>query len=381
MPIPKLIVLGNFLKQRPTGVQRYAIELTRVLAARNPGRVTLLAQPGVTIPSRLAEVPVHIGSCWPRLSRHLPGWAFLDAPLYLRLKGVGDTLVWNPSNIGAPHIPNQIITLHDLSFHHYPQFFSRVFRYKHQLSCALTLPWVRGLTTVSHTVKGEIEQKYPRLRGRINVVYNGVSEKFSPQSATHLAAVRLKYQLPDRFFLTVGSLDPRKNNKALIRAYVDSGLFAQTGIHLVLAGGKFSTFNEDPEFTELLQSPGIVHLGYVADEDLPSLYSSCHTFIFPSIYEGFGIPLIEALACGAPVICSDIPVFREIGKDLVTYFPINSPEALIASLRVAARRESHDDRVALLGATEFSWEQSAVAFESVLRGFRPVASPVPQTQN
>jgi glycosyltransferase involved in cell wall biosynthesis len=365
MSLPKLIVLGNFLKQKPTGVQRYAVELTRALSARNPGRVTLLSQPGTPIPSRLSDVPTLVGSCWPSIARKLPGWAFLDAPTYLRFKGVGKTFVWNPSNIGSPHIPNQVITLHDLSFYRYPTFFTRSFRYKHRLSCALTLPRVTGVTTVSHTIRAEIEERYPYLKGRIGVVPNGVSECFLPTSIARSDAIRLKYNIPDSYFLTIGSVDPRKNSVALVRSYVNGRFFEQYGVGLVLVGGTFATFAEDPSLQRLLRSPGVQHLGYLPDEDLPALYSQCRAFVFPSIYEGFGIPLIEALACGANVICSDIPVFREIGGTNVTYFSLKNENTLTECLQkfLGPQKGSQNrDRT----TDTYSWERSAEIFEIYL---------------
>ncbi len=370
MSIPQLIVLGNFLKQRPTGVQRYAIELTRALSARNPGRVTLLTPPGLEVPARLASVPAQPGSCWSALSRRLPGWAFLDAPLYLRLKGIGDGLVWNPSNIGAPHIPNQIITLHDLSVLEYPQYFSRSFRYKHQLAYAATLPLARCVMTVSHAMKAEIERRYPRLKGRVQVVYNGVSENFVAASPGAIQTVLQHRGIEQPYLLTVASVDPRKNSKLLVRAYVSGRIFEKTGVRLVLAGGRFASFREDPEFSSLLQKPGVMHLGYIADEELPALYSGCKAFVFPSLYEGFGIPVIEALACGAPVLCSDIPVFREIAGDAATYFPLGSLDGFVEALRRMATKSAGSHKASAI-SEKFSWGEAARIFEGVLHGLPP----------
>jgi glycosyltransferase involved in cell wall biosynthesis len=371
MPIPKLIVLGNFLRQRPTGVQRYAIELTRALAARNPGLVTLLAPPGVPVPERLSDVPVVFGSCLGTLGRGFPGWAFLDAPAYLNARGVDGAVVWNPSNIGAPHIPNQVITLHDLSFYRYPWFFSRRFRYKHKAACAVTLPRVLGVTTVSQAVRTEIEARFPFLRGRVDVVYNGVSEHFVRRGRDAVAGLRLKHGLPERYFLAIGSLDPRKNISALIRAYVDGGVHARTGIGLVLAGGKFSSFSEDRGLASLLAQPGVRHLGYVPDDDLPALYSGCQAFVMPSVYEGFGIPIIEALACGAPVLCSDIPVFREVGGSRVRYFSPYAPDSLRDALSAACVLAPDPGNLGGAIAAAFSWDKSAERFEATLRRFQP----------
>ena len=371
MPIPKLIVLGNFLKQLPTGVQRYAVELTRALARRNPGLVTLFAPPGVPIPERLKDVLVARGSCLGPLGGRLPGWAFLDGPTYLRVRGVEGAIVWNPSNIGAPHVPNQVLTLHDLSFYRYPQFFSPMFRYKHRAACALTLPRVLGVTTVSNAVKAEIEDRFPGLRGRVDVIGNGVSERFRRTDRAAVNEVRARYGLPDRYFLALGSLDPRKNLKALIAAYSMGDSLASRGFGLVLAGGRFSSFSEDVGLAEMMRRPGIRHLGYVRDEDLPALYSGCHAFVMPSIYEGFGIPIIEALACGSQVICSDIAVFREVGKGRVTYFSLYSRDALNEALMSSAGRPIDMLAAGASVADAYSWERSAEAFEVSLRRFVP----------
>jgi len=371
MPIPKLIVLGNFLTQQPTGVQRYAIELTRALSTRNPGSVALMAPPRVTIPERLLGVPLLYGSCLPGAIVRVPGWAFLDAPLELRLRGTKGALVWNPSNIGAPHVPNQILTLHDLSFYHYPDYFSWSFRAKHRAACAITLPRVRAVTTVSQSVRQEIESKFPFLRGRVGVVPNGVSDEFRPATSQAIMRVRQKHNLPDRFFFCLGSMDPRKNLKTLIAAFAQAGLFERSGTALVIGGGRFSSFAQDPDLSALLRRPGVRHLGYVEDGDLPALYSGCRAFVFPSVYEGFGIPLIEALACGASVVCSDIPVFREIGKNRVSYFSARSIEALALALLAADATEPRPPVWAAETSEEYSWQEAASKFESILRGMVP----------
>ncbi|MER8950807.1 glycosyltransferase family 4 protein [Mesorhizobium sp. M0959] len=196
------------------------------------------------------------------------------------------------------------------------------------------LAQVDHLITVSETMKAEILSFYPDVE--ISVVYNGLAENaFDSVSVSDLIATQKKFALPSKFILAVGHLEPRKNYLGLIDAIAwlrDAGEV----IPLVIVGnesGLRKVIEESIQKKRLSDSVKI--LSNLGDRELYSLYKLCDLFVFPSFYEGFGIPIVEAMGAGCPMILSDIPVFRELTQDKCTYFsPHDSSSIALAIQRV-----------------------------------------------
>jgi glycosyltransferase involved in cell wall biosynthesis len=193
---------------------------------------------------------------------------------------------------------------------------------------------------------------------RVTVTPLGVDDRFRSATAADANVVRDKYWLPDRYVLYVGAVNMRKNVTTLARAM--ASLAAGMRVRLVLVGpppeGGLSKWG--------LDQPWVKHLGYVPDADLPALYAGAAVVAVPARLEGFGLPIVEAMAAGAPVVASDIPVFREVGGEAVAYFPAEDPAALAGTVSRVLDDPATADQFREAGrarAASFTWAACAAA--------------------
>lgn len=256
-----------------------------------------------------------------------------------------------------------VVTVHDLGYRYFPD--------AHPLGQRLYLDWstrfsaraAKRLMADSHATAQDLQRFYNTSPGKITVVYPGRDERLARVDP---APVRAKYGLPETYLLHVGTLQPRKNLVRLIEAVTRSG--QPSAVSLVLAGraGWLSA-----SITTLAQERGVRVLEYVPEEDLAGLYSGATAFVFPSLYEGFGFPVLEAMACGTPVICSNTSSLPEVaGEAALLVDPLNTQALASAIGRVLA---DADLRAALVGRgfeqiQKFSWEKAARETLAVLEG-------------
>jgi glycosyltransferase involved in cell wall biosynthesis len=204
--------------------------------------------------------------------------------------------------------------------------------------------------TVSHTVKKEIALRFKINSKRILVIYNGLSKVFLEQEPQiH------KVEDPKKYLLSVSSLNPRKNLNNLIRAFLQ---LEDKSLKLLIIGKINRNFNQE----KLTTSDRIEFLHDISDEELRMYYANAQLFVYPSLYEGFGIPIIESLSQGVPVCVSDIPVFREICGDKVSYFDPydikDMSEKIQDSLRYGNRKKILFD--------DYNWANSAKKLLAIL---------------
>jgi glycosyltransferase involved in cell wall biosynthesis len=198
------------------------------------------------------------------------------------------------------------------------------------------------------------------------VIPNGVDARFRPADADAILDLRRRMDLPARYVLCVGSLEPRKNLRRLLDAWrrLPQSL-SDTG--LVLAGAEHAVFRQ-AGLDEL--PPGVRLAGYVPDADLPTLYSGATAFVYPSLYEGFGLTILEAMACGTPVICSNATALPEVAGDAaITVDPLDA-EAIAAAIERLVGDEALLARYRAMGlerAKQFSWDRTAAATADVLQ--------------
>ena len=218
--------------------------------------------------------------------------------------------------------------------------------------------------TVSDYEAGRIAARFPEAGDRLHVVSNAVSERFAPvQDAEQLAAIRQRYNLPDRFIFLLGNTDPKKNIPRAIEAYVRYAEGAVDPAPLVVA-------DLAPERLDALLRPlGAERLrdrfvlpGYMANADLPAVYTMCETFLYPSLRESFGLPILEAMACGAPVVTSDAASMPEVAGGAALLADPRSTESIASSLSYVLgstllRRLPR--KRGLVRAEHFSWDRSA----------------------
>ncbi|HIP90277.1 MAG TPA: glycosyltransferase family 1 protein, partial [Candidatus Nanopusillus sp.] len=227
-------------------------------------------------------------------------------------------IIHDPSQSPTTNVPKNtkfIITVHDLIPFIIPKEHTKIRVLIYKLLLPKTLRTVDKIISVSHHTRKDIIKYFKIPEDKIEVIYNGVDEKYKPLSEEEINNIKEKYSINYPFILYVGTLEPRKNIPTLIKAYYK--LKKQGLPHkLVITGKKgwkyrsiFKTINK------LNLRKDVIFTGYVPDEDLPTLYNAADLFVYPSLYEGFGLPPLEAMACGTPVITSNTSSLPEVVGD------------------------------------------------------------------
>ena len=198
----------------------------------------------------------------------------------------------------------------------------------------------------------------------MHVIHEAAAPSFRPiDDPCELNRVRQRYGLPDRFILYVGTIEPRKNLPKLIEGFAKRRTTGDLPHHLVCAGPYGWLSRDVEERIEQLQiEDAIQFTGYVPFEDLPALYSLAEMFVFPSLYEGFGCPVIEAMACGTPVITGHVPALAEVGGGAVVRVERLDADSLGDAMVQLARDRDRRDELRTLGvqrAASFSWQRAA----------------------
>ncbi|MFN3762132.1 MAG: glycosyltransferase family 4 protein, partial [Anaerolineae bacterium] len=223
---------------------------------------------------------------------------------------------------------------------------------------------------VSEATRQDLLRCFRVPADRVAVIPEAADPAFCPRPPAEIDALRRKYALPESFVLYVGSNKPHKNLTRLMEAWAQ---ITEYGIRntLILAGPWDPRYPEPRLLAERLGLQNICWLGPVPDEDLPALYSAATLFVFPSLYEGFGLPVLEAMACGAPVVCSDTSSLPEVAGDAALRVDPTDVRALAAAitelLTNPARRVEMKER-GLQQAARFSWKHTAVLTLERYRG-------------
>jgi glycosyltransferase involved in cell wall biosynthesis len=305
-------------------------------------------------------------------------WHRLNLPLPVDLVTGRADLFHGPSFTLPPSFTPSLLTVHDLSFLRYPQG-----------AFPPLLAWLekavpRSLRRASHVLadsqstRSDLIELMSVSPDKITVVGAGVDDCFRPvTNEAILAQVRARYQLPRRFILSVGTLEPRKNLTGLIVAFnqlvATAGQSSMADMHLVIAGGKGWLYDDIFAAAETSPARERVHFtGFVADEDLPALYSLADVFAFPSHYEGFGIPVLEAMACGTPVVCADNSSLPEVAGEASLLIQATDIDGLTSAIRRLLIDSSLRERLIERGfkqAKAFSWESAAQKLLDVYQCF------------
>ncbi len=257
-----------------------------------------------------------------------------------------------------------VFTLHDLIFLFHPETHKPLNRWFLTLMMPRFLRAADAVIAVSECTRRDAVRAYGIPEEKITVIYEGVSPRFRPASPEAIQAVRAKYRLPERFILYVGTIEPRKNLTALLEAYAAlQSRNTQHAARLVIVGKKgwlYEGFFR--RLRELGLEERVYFTGYVPDEDLPALYSAADLFVFPSLYEGFGLPVLEAMACGVPVVCSNTSSLPEVAGDAALLADPTDIRALAAAMERALTDEALRASLRARGlerARQFTWEEAA----------------------
>ncbi len=344
-----IYINGRFLTQPMTGVERYAYNICKAMARLHQPFTLVCPKAPVHQDYDVSDLNiVHYGIG----NSHF--WEQCVLPFFFI--GKKDYLVFSFTGLGSILIRNKVMTIHDLSFLENPKWFSKGYYWWYKLMTPLAVRTSRHIVTVSEFSKSEIMRLYPFLsKEKIHVIYNAADkEKFKPASDTIVSDVP--------YFLSVSSLDPRKNFPRLLEAFKDI-----EGCKLLIVGGANKVFAQNQEFRK---GKNIEFLGRVSDEELIHLYQGAEAFVFPSLYEGFGLPVVEAMCVECPVIASDIPVLREVcGKAAIYFNPYDTDDMREKICSYMAGRQRLKPMMVENGkenASRFSWQSSAMKLVKLL---------------
>jgi glycosyltransferase involved in cell wall biosynthesis len=350
--------------QERAGLGRYAASLAQALLALgeplqafvNDPRGSRLAEPLSALPTRtvrLARKPWRLRAAATYFGGPSLDGVFAGVSLYHATEHLLPRLRRVPS----------VFTLHDIAYLRYPQYHLLQNRLFLSLMMPRFLAQAQRIIAISESTRREALAAYRLDPAKIEVIAEGVEPRFAPvPDAGLLSGVRARYGLPARFILFVGTIEPRKNLRTLLEAYAALRPNAPE-VGLVIAGGKGWLF---ADFFDQLRALGLesqVRLtGFVPDDDLPALLSAAEAFVYPSVYEGFGLPPLEAMACGTPVLCSDASSLPEVVGQAGLLLPPTDAAAWAAALQRilsdAALRADLRER-GLARARQFTWEAAA----------------------
>ncbi|OGL97552.1 hypothetical protein A2318_02985 [Candidatus Uhrbacteria bacterium RIFOXYB2_FULL_45_11] len=275
-------------------------------------------------------------------------------------------LVFLP-NLNITVLPTTIptvLTVHDISWKFFPEFFSHKMRAWHYLLDAHRLIG-RACTiiTPSDTTSNDVARMFKKSPDEIATIPHGITSNFHPKMEAHDHGVRSKLKLPKRFALFVGTIEPRKNVLSIIEGVKRYREMTNDDLHLVIVGKWGWKSHNIRRRLWKRDTHGWVHnLAYIDPKDLPAIYRSASVFLWPSFYEGFGLPVLEAMACGLPVITSNISSMPEVtGKNALHVDPFNIQDIADALKGVIPLKPLHEQlkKGGLERAAEFSWKKAA----------------------
>ncbi len=353
------------------GIGRYTRELvTALLTLDSPHRYTLFAATG-GLPREdwQDEVDRLTAICHSPLTvRALPLsddwlarlWHRLHLPLPVELITGPLELFYSPDFVLPPtrRATRTLLTVHDLSFLHYPEAFVPTLRRYLERVVPRSVARADHVLADSEATRADLIAHLETEPEKVDVLYSGVDPRFGPEfKAGEREHLEKRYGVGDQpYILSVGTIQPRKNYIRLIRAFASLRAEAR----LLIAGGKGWLYEEI--FAEAEKHETVRLLGFVEDEDLPALYRNAALFAFPSLYEGFGLPVLEAMACGTPVVCSDVSSLPEVAGDAALLVdPLDTDALAGAMARVLGDADLCQAMIArgLQQAARFTWERAA----------------------
>jgi len=371
---------GLPLNQPLTGVGYYTLELARALAEDSPDSQFNIISPRPYVFENPARdgLPPNIKLVRARTNLLTRRWWSIGLPRYLAKHPVD---VFHGTNFEVPLWSNgrcaTVITIHDLSLFLHPRTHQarnvrRARRRLPRMADAATL-----IITPTKSVRDEVCELLRIARERVFAVPEAARQVFRPMPAVEATIIRKRLGIGDDFLLFVGTIEPRKGLQTLLRAFEQIAEGNKT-LQLVMAGQRGWLAQELlKEISESTFADRIKLTGYLNDEELRALYSSCRIFVYPSIYEGFGLPPLEAMACGAPVIVSCIASVVEVCAEAALLIEPKSVSSLIIGINKLLDDQNLRSQLIAAGrrqAAQTSWSRTAeltqAVYEEAMKRFR-----------
>ncbi|KPY88092.1 Glycosyl transferase, group 1 family protein [Pseudomonas syringae pv. tagetis] len=338
-----IVINSRFLTQDVSGVQRYAEQMCRALKRLRddlvfvaPHNIKLHDCANALQAQRIGHSTGHV-------------WEQIDLPLHLKRQG--SPLLISISNTGPMFYGNQIATHHDINYVRYPQSYTRLFRLAYRTITPILLSRARTLITGSSFSRGEIASFYGYAEDKVLVVPAAVSDEFKPGTT---------FVDQPKYLLAVSSPAVHKNFNRMIQAFLSLRGHADLQLHIV---GAASALFADPDLQRLAcRDPRIRFLGRLNDAELIAQYQGATAFVFPSLYEGFGIPPLEAQACGCPVLAANAASIPEVLQGSALYFDpldVSHMAAAMQRMLIDAPLRNALQVQGLHNVQRFSWDLSA----------------------
>jgi len=331
---------------------------------RNRQRFKEIKFPSDNYKVKVVPIPQRLITLW---------WFMADFPPLEKVAGKCDIYQVSEICIQPVKKAKRVAFVHDLTTILFPEHHvkSNVFLHKMRFK---NIHKVDAILTNSEYTRRDIINHLHIKPDKVFVTYLGADERFKPATDSEIGAVISKYSLKQPYILFVGTLEPRKNVKMLIQAFNVLKQQKKIPHKLVLAGQKGWDYEEIFQAIEGSRFKSeIQYIGYIPDDELPALLTGSEVFVYPSLYEGFGLPVLEAMQCGAPVITSNVSSMPEIGGNACVYFNPNAPDELIDKIFTVLNSNELRKTLSEKGinrAKFFSWEKCA---EETLKVYETIA--------
>jgi glycosyltransferase involved in cell wall biosynthesis len=361
------------LKDRLEGIGYFEQEVFIRIAMKNPDHRFFFffdRPPGVNMVLPPNVSPVIIGPP----TRHPLLWKYwFDFKLKPALKKINADVFVSPDGYLSltTKVP-QCLVIHDLGFLHQPAAYKRSHLFYLRYYTPRFIRKAKVVATVSAFSKNDIITHYKTPAEKIEVVYSAVKDSFHPVTEQEKIAVKEKYTGGQEYFIYAGAIQPRKNLLNLLKAYSLFKKRQRSNWKLVLAG-RLAWKND--EFLELLKTykykQDVILTGYLPEEEIVRLIGSAYALVYPSFFEGFGVPVLEAIKCGVPALTTIGSSMEEIANDAALYFDASNPVSIADKMMLIYKDENLRTRLLERGKninTKFSWDKTAeLVWQSIIR--------------
>lgn len=346
-----IVINARFLTQKITGVQRFAIEISKELKKTNLS-IVFLAPKDIIHYQIADELGVKtLGN----LKGHL--WEQIELQAFVYYK---KAMLISFCNTAPLFLNNQIVTIHDLCFKKHPEWFSKIFVNVYNFMIPRLVKRAMHILTVSETSKVELIQELNVSQRKVSVIYNAVASVFREELSSNISV----FEDDEEYILTVSSHHPRKNFDRLIQGFQ---LINDDNLKLYIIGDVNKNFTKMNLNNDIKDR--VIFLKNISDRQLVHYYRNAKLFVYPSLYEGFGIPIIEAMSQDIPVCVSDIPVFHEVCNNDAVYFDPFNPHDIKDKMMKVLEGNNNAKKINL---DRFSWNKGAIKIESIIHSFKSI---------
>lgn len=364
-----IFVNARFLTQNISGVQRYAIEISKRLKQSLPEVVFLT--PKNIIQNELAQTLN--AKAFGRLTGHL--WEQMELPMFIKKNsGREQYLLLNFSNVAPLMCRNNFVSLHDITFIKFASSYSFLFSTYYKLLIPRIIRRARHVFTVSETVKQELHEHFKISTQKISVTYNAIDARIFNTDDRNPQGEDETINSLGKYILAVSMFNPIKNLPRLISAFISANL---DGVKLVIVGGHYKSFKKDKNGIDAQNRPDIIFLGRINDpKKINLLYRKAQAFVFPSLYESFGIPPLEAMASGCPTIVSKAGALPEVCGDATCYVDPYDVNSIASAIKKLLSDNSYRNNLILLGkqqAAKYDWQNAVEVILQKIKDFEALA--------